>query len=132
MTCCRLGPNALNASTASSWRKRRAPWKGREQGAGRGNSTLTPQQEKDSEARGEEEAMRSLPEEVGESEGGAGVEKEERRDEAKEDAKRSILERPRDHREARGVLPALGGATGEPEADDASTLAGAEGVSVIS
>ncbi len=86
--------------------------------AGRGNSTFTPQQEKDSDgSRGEEEASRSLEDniDVGDSGAGvgAGVEKEERKEDEKDNAKRSILDRLRAQRDARGVDPPLCDATEE-------------------
>ena len=111
ITCCRLGPNALNASTASSWRKSKAPWKGREHGAGSGNSTSTPQQVNDSEGlRGEEGELRpSLALMVASGAVEAGAEKEERRELENDAAMRSIFERLRDQRDATGVPPLLVG-----------------------
>jgi hypothetical protein len=119
-TCCRLGPKALNASTASSCRNSRAPWYGSEHAAGKGNSTLTPQQENDSGDAGEAELRRSAREIARASGGGggrgAGVEKDERREEENDAAKRSILERLRDHRDAKGV-PLLLGEKGDEGAE---------------
>ncbi len=46
------------------------------------------------------------------------MEKDDRRDEESDAAKRSILERPRDHRDARGVPAVLGGVGGGEEGAD--------------